>query len=58
MHAVKTRADDDKQLIHVLRVFGLVSIDAIEIALLTGQRSQNSIRGHSGQCASGHQEND
>lgn len=29
MHAVKTRADDDQELLHLLRVFGLVPIDAI-----------------------------
>lgn len=29
MHAVKTRADNDQELMHLLRVFGLVPIDAI-----------------------------
>ena len=44
MHAVKTRADDDRELIHMLRVFGLVPIDTIDIALMTGQRPTDVLK--------------
>ena len=44
MHAVKTRAGDDEELTHLLSVFGLVPIAAIDIALPTGRRPADVLK--------------